>query len=147
MQVTNSPIATRQARDMNNNDIYDNINVCFAKRESEDGGIVTKYVPSITSIQDLIDCLDGDAWLVSTDMDGSPLPDDKWYIVYNGGTHLIDGREAIESPTGVMDYEGSHYVVKKLTDCNKEDIRVIIDDDLDGNVSDHMVLSYVASQI
>lgn len=128
---------------MTNNDIYNEINVCFLRINSG----TTYYVPCVNSIQSLIDSFDGNAWLVSTDMDGGLLPDDKWSIIDRGGNHLIDGRESVESQTGVLEYEGNHYIVKRLTDITQEDVRVILEADLNGMDIDHMVLSYVATKI
>lgn len=65
----------------------------------------------------------------NTDEDGNPLPDEEWKLIVDSNRDiLLDGREAIESRTGVLDYDGEYDtdIYKYLKDCTDSEKEILI---------------------
>lgn len=62
----------------------------------------------------LSDYFDDNTFLVNVDFNGNELPADQWTLTNGAGNTILEGREAIESETGVLDFDGEYdtiYVV------------------------------------
>ncbi len=111
--------------------MHDDIYVCFHVGRGgmfNDAGHM-EYLPNVTNFKQLLDYCDIDLVWVTDDEDGNMLPDDEWYICDDGGKHLVEGREAIESPTGELNFDGDYdrYYVKSLDDCSEVEAKSIVE--------------------
>lgn len=81
------------------------------------------FNPYVHSIQDLFE----DGFLNCEDEDGNPLPDDEWTLTDQGGNIILEGREEIESPVGVLywDYDYDTDIAQYIEDCDEEEIDLI----------------------
>ena len=81
------------------------------------------FNPYVHSIQDLFE----DGFLNFEDEDGNELPDDEWTLTDQGGNIILEGRQEIESPVGVLywDYDYDTDIAKYIEDCDDEEIDLI----------------------
>ena len=81
------------------------------------------FNPYVHSIQDLFE----DGFLNCEDEDGNPLPDNEWTLTDQGGNIILEGRQEIESPVGVLewDYDYDTDIAKYIEDCDDEEIDLI----------------------
>lgn len=68
-------------------------------------------------------------WLIvlDTDEDGNPLPDEEWVMQADNGHIFLEGREAIESRTGKLDFDGIYDtdIFKYVEDCTEDEFRLL----------------------
>lgn len=78
------------------------------------------YVPNVTKLSDIFREED---IINDTDINGNPLPDEQWQLLENGVNVLLEGRDEIEAETGSIDYDNDYgkWIVKRLSECNKEE--------------------------
>ncbi len=78
------------------------------------------YVPDVTKLSDVFREEDV---ISDTDIDGNPLPGEQWQLLDNGVNVLLEGRDEIEAETGSIDYDNDYgkWIVKHLSECNKEE--------------------------
>lgn len=97
----------------------------------------------IGTARGLSDCF-GDAFIISEDPDGNVLPDKDWQLVDGGGNVILQGRNAIESPVGVLDWDGEYDtdIVRYLSECSDEEYRLIIDTFDNGEYVDEDVIDH-----
>lgn len=100
----------------------------------------------VGTVDNLADCF-GDAFIISEDENGKVLPDSEWQLVDDGGNVILQGREQIESPTGVLDWDGQYDtdVVKYLSECSDDEYQIIIDAFNDGEYVEEEVIDYACS--
>ena len=81
------------------------------------------FNPYVHNIQDLFE----DGFVNCEDEDGNPLPDDEWTLTDQGGNIILEGRQEIESPVGVLywDYDYDTDIAKYIEDCDDEEIDLI----------------------
>ena len=81
------------------------------------------FNPYVHSIQDLFE----DGFVNCEDEDGNPLPDDERTLTDQGGNIILEGRQEIESPVGVLywDYDYDTDIAKYIEDCDDEEIDLI----------------------
>ena len=81
------------------------------------------FNPYVHSIQDLFE----DGFVNCEDEDGNPLPDNEWTLTDQGGNIILEGRQEIESPVGVLywDYDYDTDIAKYIEDCDDEEIDLI----------------------
>lgn len=79
-----------------------------------------------------------DLFLHSEDEEGNDLPDDEWVLSTGSGTPILEGRENIESETGILDVDGDYdtIIVKKLDDLYEEEIEILRDYYLNDGYTD-----------
>lgn len=60
---------------------------------------------------------------------------------------ILSGREQIESPTGVLDWDGQYDtdVVMSLSECSDDEYQIIIDAFNDGEYVEEEVIDYACS--
>ena len=82
----------------------------------------------VDTVKGLSDCF-GEAFIISEDPDGNTLPDKEWHLIDGGGNVILQGRDAIEAPTGVLDWDGEYDtdIVEYLSECSEEEYQLIID--------------------
>lgn len=99
-----------------------------------------KYV---STVDGLPDCF-GDAIIINEDENGQPLPDSEWKLIDSGGNAILEGREEIESPTGVLDWDGGYDtdIVEYLSECSDDEYQLIIEAYNDGEYVDEEVIDY-----
>lgn len=83
-------------------------------------------------------------WLIllDTDEDNNPIPDDEWVLQTDTGHIFLEGREAIESRTGVLDYDGIYDtdVFKYVEDCTDDELQ-LLKEAIDSNAIEAMDLT------
>lgn len=90
--------------------------------------------------------------VIDTDEDGNPLPDEEWRLIEDASEHvLLEGRDEIESPTGILDYDGDSDtdIFKYLEDCDWEEFEILqkaIEDGRDWGLSDGDI-EYISERV
>ena len=97
----------------------------------------------IGTVKGLSDCF-GDALIISEDENGNALPDKDWQLLDGAGNIILDGRDAIESNTGVLDWDGDYNtdIVRHINECSDEEYQLIIDEFNRGGYVDDDVIDY-----
>lgn len=100
----------------------------------------------VDTVRGLFDCF-GEAMVISEDENGKALPDDEWMLVDSGGNVTLTGREEIESPVGVLDWDGNYDtdIVRYLSECSDEEYQLIIDAYNAGKYVDEKVIDYACT--
>ena len=85
------------------------------------------FCADLNSLQDAIN-IDDDLFIVKTDEENNPLPDEEWALYDNGGNIILQGREEIESPVGELDEDGIYdtTIAKYISDCDDSEIQHIL---------------------
>lgn len=78
----------------------------------------------VTSLQE---CFSEDSVIINEDEKGNAIPDEKWVLIDGAGDVIIEGREAIESETGILEWDTIYDtdIVKYIEDCTDEEIELI----------------------
>lgn len=86
----------------------------------------------------------GKGFLYSEDDDGNALPDKDWKLLDGAGNIILEGREAIESPVGVLDWDGDYDtdIVRYLSECSDEEYQLIIDAYNNNEYVDDDIIAY-----
>ena len=100
----------------------------------------------VGTVKELADCF-GESMVIDQDENGTRLPDEEWQLIDDGGNVILQGREHIESPTGVLDWDGQYDtdVVKYLSECSDDEYQIIIDAFNDGEYVEEEVIDYACS--
>lgn len=79
-----------------------------------------------------------DLFLHNEDENGNYLPNDEWVLSTCSGTPILEGRDDIESETGILDIDGDYdtIIVKKLDDLYEEEIEILRDYYLNDGYTD-----------
>jgi hypothetical protein len=119
------------------------INVCF-----HIGGVLGNQKSLVTGVTTLQECF-RDAIIKNIDEDGNPLPDADWQLLDCGDNVVLQGREAIESSTGILEWDGVYNtdIVKKLTDCSVEEYKLIVKAYNEGEYVDEDVIAHACTQL
>ena len=107
----------------NTNETY-NKNVCFRIKNGH-----TTFVSDCNDFALLCKYHADDLFLYDSDEDDNPLPDEEWTIRDCDGRVMVRGRDAIESDTGCLDFDGIYNTkyVCNIEDCSKEELQLIVD--------------------
>ena len=99
-------------------------------------------------IHQLSDCFSENCTIIQEDEEGNPLPDEQWRIIDGGGNVILEGRENIESDTGVLDWDGEYDtdIVKCLSECSDGEIDIIYQSYLDDEYMDDELKDYVCTE-
>ena len=83
------------------------------------------FNPYVHSIQDLFE----NGFLNCEDEDGNPLPDDEWTLTDQGGNIILEGRQEIESPVGVLEWDTIYDtdIVRYIEDCTDEEMELVME--------------------
>lgn len=95
------------------------------------------YVRFLPDVESLQDCSGDDDIIVNDDPEtGEILPDDEWKLLDSGDNVILQGRDEIESDTGVLDYDGIYdrYDVLYLEDCDENQLDAIFKAYQNGDV-------------
>ena len=100
------------------------------------------------TVNSLSDCF-GDSIVISEDEHGKPLPDSEWQLVDSGGNVILNGRDEIESETGILDWDGEYDtdIVRHLSECDDYEYQLILDAAERGEYVEKVVLAYVCSAL
>lgn len=82
----------------------------------------------------LSDYYDDNVFLNNEDFDGNELPEDQWTLTDGAGNTILEGREAIESETGVLDFDGEYdtIYVESADNLSDAEIEILRDYYLNG---------------
>ena len=85
------------------------------------------YNPYVKTLQDIYNSVDN-CFIINEDEDGNPLPDNEWTLTDQGGNIILEGRDEIESPVGVLEWDTIYDtdIVKYIEDCTDEEIELIM---------------------
>ena len=99
-------------------------------------------------ITELSDCFGESSMIFQEDEEGNPLPDEQWQLIDSGGNVILEGRDNIESDTGILDWDGSYDtdIVKYLSECSDSEIGIIYQAYLDDEYMDDDLKDYVCTQ-
>ena len=99
------------------------------------------YNPYVKTLQDLSVY----GFLNCEDEDGNLLPDDEWTLTDQGGNIILEGRQEIESPVGVLEWDGIYDtdIVRYIEDCDDEEIDILYNELINYKYMDNDVSDYV----
>ena len=99
------------------------------------------FTPYVHSIQDLFE----DGVQNCEDEDGKPLPDNEWTLTDQGGNIILEGRQEIEAPVGVLywDYDYDTDIVEYIEDCTDDEIEILYNELINYKYMDDDVADYV----
>lgn len=99
-------------------------------------------------IKKLSDCFSENSFIIQEDEEGNPLPDEQWSLIDGGGNVILEGRDNIESDTGILDWDGEYDtdIVKYLSDCSDSEIGSIYQSYLDDEYMDGELKDYVCTE-
>ncbi|MDD7304283.1 MAG: hypothetical protein SPF56_07240 [Bacteroidaceae bacterium] len=102
------------------------------------------YLPNVKCLLDYLPYSPEDV-IVKEDAQGNPFPEEKWVWCDGNGEVLLWGRAAIEAETGILDYDGEYdtCIVRYLEDCTEDEISVLFQAYLAGEVTDEDIANYV----
>lgn len=89
------------------------------------------FLPYVDDFQDVLDAEMDNLFFYTEeeDEDGElqTLPDEEWTVRDASGNILLEGREEIESETGVLDIDGDYdkTIVKYIEDCTEEELGIL----------------------
>lgn len=133
------------------NEEYDNVFACFhIGRGGRYGNPGHKeYLPYVRDFQDLLNRESENLYYVTEDENGNVLPDDQWRTLDGAGETVVEGREAMEAKTGILDYDGKSdtYIVKNINDCDGDELQLIVDTDEQGVCVDRDILAYALDEL
>ena len=100
----------------------------------------------VGTVNELSDCF-GDSIVISEDENGKTLSDSEWKLVDSGSNVILSGRDEIESETGILDWDGEYDtdIVRKLSECDDDEYKMILDTEERGAYVEKDVLAYVCS--
>lgn len=107
------------------------------------------YRSDIESFQELLDYYANDLFEYTEDEEGNPLPDEECCIKGRDGIVLVQGREAMESETGILDFDGDYNTTyaKELKDCTDEELQTIVDTYNSLNYVDDDILDFACDKL
>lgn len=85
------------------------------------------FNPNIEKLSDLYDS--SKHTIISEDADGEPLADKDWRLIDSGDNVILEGREAIESTTGILDWDGEYDtdIVQTIADCDENELCLLLE--------------------
>lgn len=91
------------------------------------------FNPNVTSLQD---CFPESSMIIDLDENDNALPDEQWKLIDGGDNVVLEGREAIESETGILewDYDYNTDIVKYIEECTDEELELIYKAYLNGEM-------------
>ena len=103
------------------------------------------FNPYVHSIQDLFE----DGFLNCEDEDGNELPDEEWTLTDQGGNIILEGRQEIESPVGILEWDTIYDtdIVKYIEDCTKEEIELIMEAYRNQEIEDENLMELIDNSI
>lgn len=100
------------------------------------------------NVKSLKDCFNK-CTIINDDEDGNILPDDEWVLLDGGDNIILQGRNEIDSETGILDFDGDYDtdIVEYVEDCTDEELRLICDAWKDGEYIDDDILAYALLKV
>ena len=116
--------------------------VCFSKIDGHE-----KYLPYLHCLKDFFNRLN--CLVILDDAEGNPLPDDECVVFDSRSNTILKGREEIESPTGVLEFNGYRIkdVAKYLEDCTEEEIGLILEANHEGKIEDEELADLIHTSL
>lgn len=101
-----------------------------------------------SNITKLSDCF-GDSIVFSEDEEGNELPDEQWQLIDSGSNVILEGRDKINSDTGILDWDGQYDtdIVKYLDECDEEEIEILYNHYLSEEWMDDELKDYVCTEM
>lgn len=82
-----------------------------------------KSFVGVETLQDII----GDYFVIEEDAEGNQLPDKDWKLTDESGNVLLEGRDEVESETGVIDEDGEYNtdICEHVDECSGEELNLL----------------------
>ena len=102
------------------------------------------FNPYVKTIQDIYNSVDN-CFINCEDEDGNPLPDDEWTLTDQEGNIILEGRQEIESPVGILEWDGIYDtdIVRYIEDCTDDEIEILYNELINYKYMDDDVADYV----
>ena len=106
------------------------------------------YNPNVKTIQDIYNSVDN-CFITNEDEDGNVLPDAEWILTDQGGNIILEGRQEIESPVGVLEWDTIYDtdIVKYIEDCTDEEIELIMEAYRNDEIEDEDLIELIDNSI
>lgn len=100
------------------------------------------FMPFVSKLQD---CFGDNSFIIDEDEDGNTLPDEKWQLLDGGSNVILEGREAIESETGILEWDTIYNtdIVRYIEDCTDEEMEILYKAYLNDDLCDDDAINYV----
>lgn len=100
------------------------------------------FMPYVSKLSDCIN-YEKDT-IISQDENGNELPDKEWKLI-DGGNIILEGRDAIESDTGVLNWDNDYDtdIVQYLDECSQDELEIIYQAYLDGEYMPYELKDYI----
>lgn len=101
------------------------------------------FNPNIHLLQD---CFTESCCIIDSDPEtGESINDKDWQLIDGGGNVILEGRDNINSKTGVLDWDGEYDtdIVKDIEDCDDDELQLIVDSIKNGDFVDEDVRDYI----
>ena len=104
------------------------------------------YESHITDFQWLLSHSDN-LFIHNEDEEGNALPDNDWKLMDGNGNVLLEGREAIQSETGMLDIDGGYdtTIVQYIEDCDESELNILLQAYKDGELSKSLIPEILAA--
>lgn len=100
------------------------------------------FMPSVSKLQD---CFGEFSYINYENEDGTPIPDEQWQLIDGGGNVILEGRDAIESETGILVWDGVYNtdIVRYIEDCTDEELEILYKAYEYGDIRDDVAIDYL----
>lgn len=101
-----------------------------------------RFLPNVSKLQD---CFGENSYIIDEDENGNALPDEQWQLNDDGGNVILKGREAIESETGILEWDTIYDtdIVRDIEDCTDEEMEILYKAYLKHELRDDDAIDYV----
>lgn len=106
------------------------------------------YNPNVKTLQDIYNSVDN-CFITNEDEDGNVLPDAEWILTDQGGNIILEGRQEIESPVGVLEWDTIYDtdIVKYIEDCTDDEIELIMESYRNQEIEDENLIELIDNSI
>ena len=105
------------------------------------------YNPYVKSFRELLN--DDRYFINNEDENGNPLPDEDWTVTDCNGNEYLRGRSEIDADEGRINWDGEYDsdMVKRLEDCDENELRLIYDEPRHHTLFKEELLAYCCDRL
>ena len=105
------------------------------------------YNPYVKSFRELLN--DDRYFINNEDENGNPLPDEDWTVTDCNGNEYLRGRIEIDADEGRINWDGEYDsdMVKRLEDCDENELRLIYDEPRHHTLFKEELLAYCCDRL
>lgn len=96
-------------------------------------------------VRKLQECFGENSIIINEYEDGNALPDELWQLIDGGGNVILEGRETIESETGILEWDTIYDtdIVRYIEDCTDDEMEILYKAYLDDELLDDDAIDFV----